>query len=101
MKVYPKMIVHSFMWFCEFYIRYSLASNQSSIIFLHKEHIKDVVENSSGPTSRWCKDIAKWLKCNLVIEEPKMPRDVFHFVLRKKPPKHTVERWFGKVRERI
>ena len=28
-----------------------------------KEHIKDVVENSSGPTSQWCKDIAKWLKC--------------------------------------
>ena len=30
-----------------------------------QEHIQDVIESTSGPTSKWCKDIAKLLKCHL------------------------------------
>ena len=29
-----------------------------------KEHIKNVVETTRGPTTRWCKEVAKWLSCH-------------------------------------
>lgn len=29
----------------------------------NKEHIQDVIESTTGPTSKWCKDLAKLLKC--------------------------------------
>ena len=30
-----------------------------------QEHIQDVIESTTGPTSKWCKDVAKLLKCPL------------------------------------
>ena len=29
-----------------------------------KEHINQVVETTRGPTTKWCKEVAKWLSCH-------------------------------------
>ena len=34
-----------------------------------QEHIKDVIESTTGPTSKWCKDVARLLKCHLAGRE--------------------------------